>query len=208
MSVTAGRGIEQLREQLVHLRDALASYHDPVVAEHPGLALMHRTLQERADHIHDTIAQAESAALDLTVAGEPVEHGGLPLDVAHLLLAAVQQAVRDLSPDVDPVATALELVGLEAADGRFTLRLGRRPGPLGAQPADEDGRLLLDLALERLVSALDGEADGPPGRAAAAVVAGTLDGAALTLEAALRAPTVAARTAVCDAQALAALRNG
>jgi hypothetical protein len=211
VTASAGKGVEHLREQLAELEDALETFGDPVVAEHAGLQLLEEVLTERAEHIRDTIAEAETTAMTLTLRGELVEEGGLPAILAARLLEACQSAVEELCTDAR--AAVLHLRAVEPAEGGVAVRLSRRPGLLQAQPTDGAGHLLVDLALRRLVDGLGAlssgasDADEAAEAATARHLAVALADVAVTLRVEVRTPTCGEAGATLDADALAALRG-
>ncbi len=205
--VSAGPGIQQLREQLEELDHALESYADPVVAAHPGLELMHHTLKERAEHIRSTIEEAETTHLTVTLEGAPLEHGGVQVEALERLLAGCRQAIAALLGDGPPQATDLRVEQVASEAAKVAIRLSGPAGSLDAQPTNGKGQLLLDVALERLLTGLAGK-DKEAARAAAPL-AKALSDLPVTLTAALEAPTVDESEVTCDAATLELLRaNG
>ena len=203
-AVSAGPGIEQLREQLAALDDALESYGDPVVAEHPGLGLMHRTLTERAQHIRSTIAEAETSHLILTLEGAPLENG-LPARALERLLGGCRKALATLLEDAQGEVAELSVAAVSSEGAKVSIRLSGPIGPLSAQPTDGQGHLLLDAALARLVAGLAGTDEQAAG--ALAPLAKALDDLPVILTVELDAPTVEAAEVTCEAATLERLRT-
>ena len=171
-------GVEQLREQLTAMGEALRAFDDPIVNQVPGLRLMHQTLKERQGHIEEQIQKNETCSLTLTLHDAAREGRGLPVGAALSVLDPLAAAVTAAAlahvsdwpnvPDEAVVAEAAELhlAELELDDNDATLLLTRRPGELRAQLSDPDSSApVIEHALADVTRALNGEGGPAPAEA-------------------------------------------
>ncbi|HEX6256049.1 MAG TPA: hypothetical protein VFZ70_09580 [Euzebyales bacterium] len=155
----------ELYEAIAHIDEALEPFTGPQVEERPGLRWMHRTLQQRRDHILSRIARTERSTLTVrvrTAAGS----SAVPAVVVSSVLDRVQQALYEASttvswPDgLDDAARrdAVTLVVGDAAaeEDEWAVELHRPVGPFSAQPLTADGgALAVDAALAALLRAVE-----------------------------------------------------
>jgi len=162
-------GVDQLKEQLEDMGEALRAFDDPLVNQVPGLRLMHQSLRERESHIREQIDKVETCSLNLTLAGAAVQDQGVDADGVAALLTALGAGVRAAALDhvstwsivpaaaIVTEAVALHLAELTLKDGNADLLVTRRPGPLDAQLTDPgSGSPVVEHALSTVVHGLGG----------------------------------------------------
>lgn len=198
-------GVEALRSDLDRIDQALDAFDAPIVEDRPGLRWMRDVLSARREHVRESLRDAETTALIVSLEAPPSTRWTVPLvtRLTSVLQQAIHAAARVSDGDADDAELVVRTMSADGASLRVVLE--RPEGPLEALRVDRDGRPRIDAAVDALVAALEDPAEEEADAIQALAELVVSSGVVATLEA--RCIDQEPRTAVLDQAAAARLKG-